>query len=394
MELRPVTVLIGKNSSGKSSLTKLVASILKGVSGKYASFQLPMEIYPNLILGTGFSALCRNGNNVGLHIGGKFSDNLEMDYELFDPKLSDAVAIREVTIKNGSDRVITGRMRVSSNGKMGNSIGVNDFNGLIPEKILKEEELGLEFQSKFDYLGPLRTDVPRSIPSLTPESLETVGPRGENAYRLLCTDQELFEKVRDWFVDNMKISDMRAKPMESGEYIIQLQKKENNVDDSSRSGAGLASTRNAYWVNLADEGMGFGQILPIVTRAMMNVAGSTVIVEQPELHLHPAAHASVAQLFAESAKTTDQRFLVESHSENFLLGLREAVVDKDNPLKPEDVVIYFIDDNGDDFSSGAYLKKIEIDENGDLSSWPAEVFDEDFNLLMEIQRKAEERGES
>ena len=140
----------------------------------------------------------------------------------------------------------------------------------------------------------------------------------------------------------------------------------------------------SYWVNIADEGMGMGQTLPIVVRCIHSVQDSIVVVEQPELHLHPAAHEAIAKLFATTSKQNGQRYIVETHSENILLGLRDAVVDKNVDFTSNDVVIYFVDEDED----GAYLKKITIDSDGMLSSWPEGVFNESYELLNKIITKA------
>jgi predicted ATPase len=139
----------------------------------------------------------------------------------------------------------------------------------------------------------------------------------------------------------------------------------------------------AYWVNIADEGMGMGQILPIVIRCIHAVKDSIVVVEQPELHLHPAAHEAIAKLFATTSKQNGQRYIVETHSENILLGIRDAVVDQNIDFSADDVVIYFVDED----EEGAYLREITIDANGRLSSWPEGVFNESYELLNRIITK-------
>ena len=83
-----------------------------------------------------------------------------------------------------------------------------------------------------------------------------------------------------------------------------------------------------------------GQILPIAVRCNMEDEDDTIIViEQPELHLHPAAHNCVAAMFANTSLSNNHRYIIETHSKNILLGIRSAVVDKSIPLKKEDVVI-------------------------------------------------------
>ena len=108
------------------------------------------------------------------------------------------------------------------------------------------------------------------------------------------------------------------------------------------------------------------------------------IVEQPVLHIHPAAHQSVAVRIVESAIEMGRSFLVETHSYNFILAIRDMVADPSNPLKPENVIIYSVEqDNGD-----SWLKSITINEYGELSDWPEGVFAESYELLKSIKNHA------
>ena len=221
-----------------------------------------------------------------------------------------------------------------------------------------------------DYIGPLRCTPERTQYYTGAELPDNVGPKGENAYQLLCYDDNLVSKVSSWFEGHFSGCKLRVVPAgsEKGTYLVQMNKPDND----------------SYWVNIADEGMGMGQILPIVVRCIHSVQDSIVVIEQPELHLHPASHEAIAKLFATTSKQNGQRYIVETHSENILLGLRDAVVDKNIDFTSDDVVIYFVDED----EEGAYLKKITIDSDGMLSSWPEGVFNESYELLNKIITKA------
>ena len=136
--------------------------------------------------------------------------------------------------------------------------------------------------------------------------------------------------------------------------------------------------------NLAEEGMGIGQVLPIVVRCFKKVPDSLIVVEQPELHLHPAAHAAIARMIARTSRENQQKYVVETHSHNFLLGIQDAIVDKTIPFDASDVVIYFVDED----ESGSYLSTITIDKDGNLSDWPEGVFNESYELINDINRKS------
>lgn len=135
--------------------------------------------------------------------------------------------------------------------------------------------------------------------------------------------------------------------------------------------------------------MGVNQVLPIIVRACEQDRDKVVAIEQPVLHVHPAGQASVARLLAQTSRQFGRKYVVESHSENFLLGLREAVVDPEVEFSADDVMIYFIDDDATD---GAYLRPITIGENGDLSDWPRGVYSESYEILKSIKEKSEKRN--
>ena len=138
-----------------------------------------------------------------------------------------------------------------------------------------------------------------------------------------------------------------------------------------------------YEVNIVDEGMGIGQVFPIIVRCLNKIEGSIIAIEQPELHLHPAAHESLAKLIATTSKENNHSYIVETHSANLLLGIQEAVVDSNIDFSSDDVIIYFVDED----ESGSYLKQINIDENGMLDDWPEGVFNESYEIISRINRK-------
>lgn len=136
-------------------------------------------------------------------------------------------------------------------------------------------------------------------------------------------------------------------------------------------------------VNLVDVGQGISQSLPVVTQALMDRRGRIDIVEQPELHLHPAAHGSMASLMVESAlNNKNSKYLIETHSENFILRIRRLVAEGKIPKKM--VNIYWI--NYDTEQNAAFLEQIKLDDNGEVDFWPEGVFSEAFEEVKAIRK--------
>lgn len=146
----------------------------------------------------------------------------------------------------------------------------------------------------------------------------------------------------------------------------------------------LHSTRDPdIFVHLDDVGTGVVQFLPLLIQRAADRAEPPPhpvieIVEEPELHLHPSAHATIADLYIDAARDSNVRFLVETHSENFLLRLRRRVAEKQ--LKAEDLKIYFVEQE----EGSAYLRKIEVDTLGNIDYWPKGVFSEDFEEVRAL----------
>lgn len=370
LEVKPVTILVGKNSSGKSSITKLMPILSKSVSGTLKKSILLLES-DGVSLGTSYQSLCHNGNSVGLAFSLSFSGNVELQIELIStPK--DEIKIQKYTVvyEEKTWDLTLGKDRLNYECvQTGVTYSGSDFSGFIHKNFLHDCGVDDEFDMNVDYIGPLRY-TPERTQYYTGAALpDNVGPKGENAYQLLCSDDALAAQVSTWFEEHFAGCKLRVIPAgtEKGTYLIQMNKPDNG----------------AYWVNIADEGMGMGQILPIVIRCIHAVKDSIVVVEQPELHLHPAAHEAIAKLFAITSKQNGQRYIVETHSENILLGIRDAVVDQNIDFSADDVVIYFVDED----EEGAYLREITIDANGRLSSWPEGVFNESYELLNRIITK-------
>jgi len=133
-----------------------------------------------------------------------------------------------------------------------------------------------------------------------------------------------------------------------------------------------------------DVGQGMNQALPLVVRAnVTDRPDSIIVLEQPELHLHPAAHGDLAELFAKSAKENDQTFIIETHSENILLRLRRLIVENDFGFTKDDLIIYWIEDAE---LKGKELLEITVDEEGVFSTWPEDVFSESLTEILEMQK--------
>ena len=117
--------------------------------------------------------------------------------------------------------------------------------------------------------------------------------------------------------------------------------------------------------NLIDVGYGVSQALPIMTELLRREAPSTFLLQQPEVHLHPSAQAALGSLFCQIASSRRQ-LIVETHSDHLLDRVRMDVRDGVAGLKPEDVSILFFERRGLDVQ----IHSLELDEHGNVLEQP------------------------
>ena len=224
------------------------------------------------------------------------------------------------------------------------------------------------------YLGPLRSQ-PERFYTFSGDTTDYVGQTGEDLPSLLFKDQELVEQLNS-DLDRLGV-----------EYEVKLDKLQ--YGDSSPSNVfslRLVDTDTGIEASLRDVGFGIGQVLPIVVQSRLS-ENKTLLIEQPEIHLHPAHQAELGDMFIRSAKERGNTLLLETHSENLILRiLRRIRETNDNelpegfpPIRPEDVSVLYVQP-GD---KGAQVIEIPVTEDGDFARpWPQGFFEESVKELF------------
>jgi predicted ATPase len=135
----------------------------------------------------------------------------------------------------------------------------------------------------------------------------------------------------------------------------------------------VRSSTTEDWFLPTNVGFGISYALPIVIAGLATKAGTQLIVDSPEAHLHPAAQSALGAFLARVAACGVQ-VLVETHSDHILNGIRRAVVGQ--LIQHSDVVIHFL-------TGTQPPAEIGIDERGRLDEWPAGFFDQlEIDLRM------------
>lgn len=255
--------------------------------------------------------------------------------------------------------------------------------GFLSELVLTFEEL---FQN-MHYLGPLREYPSRSY-IWSGERPQDVGPRGQLAIpALLAAEasgekisrgkgrprQTIQERVATWLKDLGLIHSFSLKPVAPNrkEYEVRVRR----------------SARSAE-VFITDVGFGVSQILPVLVLCYYAPQGSTIILEQPEIHLHPSVQAGLADVFVDAITHRDIQIILESHSEHLLHRLQRRIAEE--KLKFNDAALYFTTSA----NSKSRLEELALDPYGNIKNWPKNFFGDELGDLAAMTEAAIRRKQA
>jgi predicted ATPase len=380
LELKPLTILIGKNSSGKSSITKLM-TLLEGSLNNNDGIPLSLE-NDSVVLGSEFRDLIYGREPLGT-LNLKLETDTENILELSIAKgIQDLVPkiiiwtlnkITQLRYINRSNKYIYNAnfYDYENNGFSINIKGETD----IENYNLKNNGFNL----KTNYIGPYRF-IPERLIKLESQNIKNnkLGQDGKHAYSFLIqdiiyNDGLIFNKVSEWYKNNF----------EGWELDINYDRQPLYYELE------LAKNNPKLNINFQDVGQGMIQALPLVLSSFIpnETLNLINVFEQPELHLHPAAHGNLAERFAISTVELNKRYLIETHSQNFVLRLRRLVAE--GKLNKDNLAIYYVNYNEENGESN--LEQINVDEDGEVDFWPETVFNESLEEVLSI-RKAQKRN--
>jgi len=373
LEIKPITILIGKNNSGKTAVLKLPAMISEGFKGNINE-AIKLEV-DGIKLGSEYSDLVYNrkilpGEFLELEISNSTDDSTFAELKL-------KVNLPTDMIKEKSE--IFEWEYFENNVKISEKEETSEFKGFI-----KNDEKIEDLFLNYDYLKALRTE-PEEEYNFKNEEFKKIGLKGENTYQILIkstiNQDGVFESVSNWYKKNfenwsLEILNHQIPGSSTTRYRFVLKNK--SIDG----------------INILNTGQGITQALPLITRSYLKDEEPVIIVmEEPESHLHPAAHGNLAQRFVESYLEDDnKRYLIETHSENFILRLQNLIADPDFPFSPNDLQIYYVD--YDENKQESKLIPIVIDEEGEIEDWPDNVFNESIDEVYKLRRNQKKRREN
>lgn len=137
-------------------------------------------------------------------------------------------------------------------------------------------------------------------------------------------------------------------------------------------------------------GVGVSQVLPIIVQCLVAGPGALVVLEQPELHLHPAAQQRLAD-FLLACTAWGQNIIVESHSEYLVLRLRRRIAEDLSDALRSQVSILFAER---DSTGATRYRDVELTPTGGVVEWPAGFFDQGPDEAHQLLIAAAERQRS
>ena len=212
--------------------------------------------------------------------------------------------------------------------------------------------------------GPYAGAPVRSSPSRIYGSLN-LGADPEGGYIPLFLASVRYRDQKEWarlkeaierFGRDAGLFDgLDVKPLdntEGGPFQLQIRKSGRRVKGQKR--------------NIADVGYGVSQILPVITELLRRDAPGMFLLQQPEVHLHPSAQAALGSLFCKIAARRETQLIVETHSDHLLERIRLDTRDKTTDLRPQDVsILYF-----ERFDLSVKIHSLTLDELGNVRNQP------------------------
>jgi predicted ATPase len=241
--------------------------------------------------------------------------------------------------------------------------------------------LDAQFGKLFRYLGPLREE-PRSLyPVAIGADSEDVGVRGEYTASVLDLHKNSIVSfvppdafVRDGSSARAANTTLSVAVQDWLSYLGVVERIEtSDLAGGMGHRVSVAPTGGALeFRSLVHVGVGVSQVLPVLVMCLLAPPASFLVLEQPELHLHPAVQSRLADFFV-AQMLADKKFLVETHSEYLVSRLRLRCAEAPRDGLSSRTVIYCAEP--DEAGDGSRYREVPVNRFGALDDWPRGFFD-------------------
>ena len=383
IDIHPLTILAGANSSGKSSIMQPLLMLKQTLEALYDPGPLLID-GPNVQFTSAEQFLSKltdrkRTDHFHIHIDGRETDLL--------------YSVR-TTIRKRKSKIELDEMTVEQ------SIPPEHFT-LYPEMSIKEIKLIVQPPSLSEDADAVKRSgcflrlvsqhgffVYNSVDNLADAIFNTIhlpGLRGnpERIYKLTSTGPS-YPGTFQYYAANvihewLETTDERLEKLTNALHTLGLTGKVNTKkigDIGIEVQVGRLPHDNSDetdMVSIADVGIGVSQVLPVLVALIVAEPGQLVYLEQPELHLHPNAQVALAQMLADAAKR-GVRVVAETHSSLLLLGVQTLVAE--GKLSPELVKLHWFSRNKDGITE---VDSVDLDEAGTYGDWSVDFDDVSLN---------------
>ena len=243
------------------------------------------------------------------------------------------------------------------------------------------QDLPLSLEQLFGrvfYLGPIRDYFKRTY-QWSGETLRDIGQRGELTIPALLAARAVRqspptveERVARWLKEMQLIEDFSVRPIAEHRDEYEVKVRQN---------------RASAEVSISDVGFGVSQVLPVLVLCAYAPPGSILLLEQPELHLHPSVQYDLADVLIDAMHTRHIQIILESHSEHLLQRLQRRIAETDGLA--DQLALYFCESRG----AASTLTPLRLDEFGNIGNWPPAFFGHEMEELTARAVAAADRQE-
>lgn len=408
LELAPITLLLGKNSAGKTSIVQAPLLLQQTFLSpdRHLDLNLGGQLGDRLSLG-GYSDVVHGHevkHDLGIGLTWDPGEGPSIEYTAEFIHRSDQAETKRLALRTGQEeyaveRTSKGGYRLIAPGyQQAKAYGNREFR---PERSVafsadaigelakmpdsshgaSVQDLSLRFRratTQVAYLGPLR-DPPQRTYLWANQNPSTLGDTGRNAVTALLASrytrgrEDLHgEFGPDWLVT--RTSFWLERLGLSTKLSLEQQGRSRHYEVQMHG-------QHGEQANLVDVGFGLSQVLPMIVLAHFVPRGTTIIAEQPEIHLHPSAQAGLADMIVAVAKERQVQFIIETHSEHLFRRLQFLV--SDTQVAAEDCRLYFV---GRNQQGTPGIERLQMDDYGMVKNWPKHFFGDS---LGETERQME-----
>lgn len=404
LDIKPLTIIFGYNNSGKSAAIRLMPMLAASFSENkrqtliksYLDYTAPClrgAAFKNLAHGAGnkmsFGVEWEDGEGINFELTQQGEDEESISaitineqkigrLETFDYQISDDPDEKELRyqLKDKKDeKVLLDNFTIRSSGSGSPIAHISIDNKL------------KHFSRSVFWLNSIRTQPPREFavnPSV-PAGIKYDGSgTAETIWKMSRVKSPALEDINEWLVETCgRAIDINLLSQSSNNDQTVCRLETISVNDIPNS--------SSIRIPILDSGEGISQALPVVTLCAQAASGELginpiIMLEQPELHLHPRAVVILANFLVKCIKKNKRAsFIIETHSESLLLAIQTALAAGDLAL--DDLCTYWVSKGAVD--EGSLLSKVEFDEDGYiLQNFPEEVFQEIYEqakMLMDVR---------